>query len=60
VQIGLKTEFQRGMGRLVVFYGNSTNAPITQFTTIISPVNYLSIQIQEIASFIRPMTQVCY
>lgn len=57
IQIGLKTEFQRGMGRLVLYYGNTTNAPITQFTTIISPVNYLSIQIQEIASVIRPMAQ---
>jgi hypothetical protein len=46
------------MGRLVVYYGNTTGVPITQFTTIISPVNYLSIQVQEIASVIRPMAQV--
>lgn len=58
IQIGLKTEFQRGMGRLILHYGNTTQAPITQFATIISPVNYLSIQIQEIASVIRPMAQV--
>lgn len=41
----------------MLFYGNVTSAPITQFVTIISPVNYLSIQIQEINSVIPPRAQ---
>jgi len=57
MQIGIKSEFQRGMGRLVVYYGNTTDMLITQFTIIISPVNYLSIQIQEVPSVIQPMKQ---
>jgi len=60
MQIGIKSEFQRGMGRLVVYYGNTTDMLITQFTIIISPVNYLSIQIQEVPSVIQPMKQVLF
>jgi len=57
VQVGLKSEYQRGVGRLTLFYGNMMNAPITQFTVIITPVNYLGVQVQEIPSQIDPLQQ---
>jgi AP-2 complex subunit alpha len=57
MQIGLKSEFQRGMGRVMLYYGNTSKAPITQFATIVSPVNYLAVQVQELPSQIAPLTQ---
>lgn len=39
LQIGLKSEYKQGVGRVMLYYGNTSNSPITQFNTIIAPVN---------------------
>jgi AP-2 complex subunit alpha len=38
IQIGFKSEFQKGMGRMMLYYGNVSNVPLTSFTTVFPPV----------------------
>ncbi|KAL6076930.1 AP-2 complex subunit alpha [Balamuthia mandrillaris] len=58
LQIGLKSEYKNEQGRVMLFYGNTNpQSPLTQFTVIVPPVNYLSIQLQPISSTIAPGQQ---
>eukprot|EP01090_Pellita_catalonica_P000322 TRINITY_DN10217_c0_g1_i1.p1 TRINITY_DN10217_c0_g1~~TRINITY_DN10217_c0_g1_i1.p1 ORF type:complete len:992 (-),score=177.03 TRINITY_DN10217_c0_g1_i1:33-2840(-) len=58
LQIGLKSEYAEGKGKIMLFYGNRAAGPITSFTTLISPVIYLNIQMQQIEAVIPAGRQV--
>lgn len=35
IQIGVKSEYRQNLGRLGLFYGNKTQIPLTNFTTVL-------------------------
>lgn len=57
LQIGMKSEYQREMGRIMFYYGNSSMTPLTNFTTSITPSS-IQFQPQPTASTIAPKAQV--
>jgi len=58
LQIGMKTEYQREMGRVMFYYGNSSMGPLINFSTAILPTPYLQVQAQPVVSSIGPKAQV--
>jgi len=57
LQIGVKAEFLRDKGRLMLYYGNSSMTPLNSFQTSFSSVAGLQIQAQPVASVIPPKAQ---
>ncbi len=58
LQIGIKTEFSREMGRLMFYYGNSSMSPLSSFQTAFISVQNLQIQAQPIVNVIAPKAQI--
>lgn len=58
LQIGVKTEYQREMGRLMFYYGNSSMSPLNSFQTNFIPTQGLQIQAQPVVNVIAPKAQV--
>ena len=58
VQVGIKMEFQNHQGRLAVYVGNKTGAPMTSLATQLSPCEPLAIQSQPLANCVNPRAQV--
>lgn len=60
-QIGFKSEYQRAEGRIVLFFGNSTTMPLTQFSVTIQKVPYLDIRpVGTLANVIPSKAQIQY
>lgn len=58
VQIGFKAEFSKGMGRMMLFYGNVSNQPLDSFTTSVTDIPSLSLNLQPLRTTIEPRAQV--
>lgn len=58
LQIGVKTDFQRDVGRLMLYYGNSSMTPLNSFQTSFVPTQGLQIQAQPVVNVIGPKAQV--
>lgn len=58
LQVGIKTEFQREVGRLMFYYGNSSMSPLNSFQTSFISVPGVSLQAQPITNSIAPKAQV--
>lgn len=58
LQIGVKTDYQREVGRLMFYYGNSSMTPLNSFQTNFVPTQGLQVQAQPIVNVIGPKAQV--
>mmetsp|Transcript_40767 Transcript_40767/g.67711 ORF Transcript_40767/g.67711 Transcript_40767/m.67711 type:complete len:987 (-) Transcript_40767:172-3132(-) len=57
IQIGVKMEFQGHQGRLALFFGNKTAAPISSLATQLSPCPGVTIQASPLADTLQPRSQ---
>lgn len=58
IQIGYKSEFKSGRGRIMLFYGNVLSTPLTDVEVSISTVSGLQIEPANIGNMIEPKTQL--
>ncbi|EAL70674.1 adaptor-related protein complex 2, alpha subunit [Dictyostelium discoideum AX4] len=58
LQVGLKSEYQSGQGRLMLYYGNSSAFPLTNFNVTLNSIAGLTLQPQSIAPVIQPKAQL--
>lgn len=62
IQIGVKSEFRQNLGRLALFYGNKTSAPLTNFVPTISYLEdqaaKLSIQMKGVEPVLEAGAQI--
>eukprot|EP01112_Ceratiomyxa_fruticulosa_P020410 TRINITY_DN6936_c0_g1_i2.p1 TRINITY_DN6936_c0_g1~~TRINITY_DN6936_c0_g1_i2.p1 ORF type:complete len:1039 (-),score=240.95 TRINITY_DN6936_c0_g1_i2:138-3254(-) len=58
LQIGLKSEYQREQGRIMLFYGNSSISPLNNFRAAISPIAQVQTQLHQVPNSIAPKAQV--
>jgi len=58
IQIGFKSEFNKGMGRMMLYYGNvSQQFPLMAFSTGIPSPEYLNLNLQPVVDVVGPRTQ---
>lgn len=57
LQVGMKSQYQTGKGRMEVFFTNKTAAPFTAFNVVLPPVPYLTYQLQPPVNTIGPGQQ---
>ncbi len=58
VQIGFKSEYQQGQGRLALFFGNKTQQPLSNFSASAASTPQLTVAVaQKEAPVIEPMSQ---
>jgi len=57
VQIGFKSEYSKGMGRMMLYYGNGTPEPLTSFNAVLVAPSYLDTNLQPTGSVINSRTQ---
>jgi len=57
LQVGVQSHFFKHQGRLVLYYGNFTTGPISDFSTQISPTPALQINLQNPPLMIEPKKQ---
>jgi len=58
LQVGVKSDFSKGQGRVYIYFGNKTSAALTNFTATIPPTTYVAIQLTEpLPSTIDPNSQ---
>jgi len=57
LQIGFKSEYSKGMGRMMIYYGNTTTQPITNFRAETSSTRSVSANAQPVDTVIQPRTQ---
>ncbi len=41
IQIGFKSEYSKGMGRMMLYYGNVSGQTLTGFNSTVPPVSYI-------------------
>lgn len=62
IQIGIKSEYQQGVGRLGIFYGNKTTVPLTNFSVNVHNdpdlSSKLSFELQPISNVIENGAQI--
>eukprot|EP01113_Clastostelium_recurvatum_P008019 TRINITY_DN1375_c0_g1_i2.p1 TRINITY_DN1375_c0_g1~~TRINITY_DN1375_c0_g1_i2.p1 ORF type:complete len:1036 (+),score=302.77 TRINITY_DN1375_c0_g1_i2:111-3218(+) len=58
LQIGMKSEYQRDQGRIMLFFGNSSMTPLTNFRTGVAGIPQVQVQLQPITNTIAPKSQV--
>ncbi|XP_022173721.1 AP-2 complex subunit alpha [Myzus persicae] len=62
IQVGVKCEFKRNLGRLGLFYGNKTTIPLQNFATVLSSphlwVTKLAIQIKPVEPVLEAGAQI--
>lgn len=58
VQLGLKTEYHGFQGRLGLYIGNKTAAPLTALATQLSPNPALTVQASPVAGMVAPRQQL--
>eukprot|EP01114_Cavostelium_apophysatum_P019630 TRINITY_DN6382_c0_g1_i1.p1 TRINITY_DN6382_c0_g1~~TRINITY_DN6382_c0_g1_i1.p1 ORF type:complete len:964 (-),score=261.68 TRINITY_DN6382_c0_g1_i1:12-2903(-) len=57
LQIGFKSEYSKGMGRLMLYYGNATQGPLTNFTSSVTAPPYLNVNMPPISPVIEARAQ---
>lgn len=58
LQIGFKSEYQQGTGRLALFFGNKTPQPLSNFSASAASTAQLAVSVtQKEAAVIEPMSQ---
>jgi len=58
IRIGFKSEYSRGMGRLMLYYINLSNQPLTGFRTFVPANQSLTVNLQPIGPIIDPKSQL--
>eukprot|EP01111_Echinosteliopsis_oligospora_P009213 TRINITY_DN2665_c0_g1_i1.p1 TRINITY_DN2665_c0_g1~~TRINITY_DN2665_c0_g1_i1.p1 ORF type:complete len:1051 (+),score=302.86 TRINITY_DN2665_c0_g1_i1:172-3324(+) len=58
LQIGIKTDYQKESGRMMIYYGNSTPTQFTNFQATITSTSSVQVQAQPVVSTIAPKAQV--
>jgi len=58
IRIGFKSEYSKGMGRMMLYYINLTNQQLTGFRTFVPATSSHAIQLQPTASLIDPRGQL--
>ncbi|EGC33198.1 hypothetical protein DICPUDRAFT_56580 [Dictyostelium purpureum] len=58
LQVGLKSEYQGGQGRIMLYYGNSSAFPLTNFNVTFNSISGIQLQPQSIAPIIQPKAQI--
>jgi AP-2 complex subunit alpha len=58
IQVGIKSDFAKGQGRVYIYFGNKTNAPLTNVAATIPPTTYIAIQLTEpLPTTVEPASQ---
>jgi AP-2 complex subunit alpha len=58
IQVGIKSDFAKGQGRVYIYFGNKTDSPMTNFAATIPPTTYIAIQLTEpLANVVDPASQ---
>lgn len=57
LQIGVKSEYQKGFGQLALFFGNKSFDTLNSFSCSVSSTSYLSIQYDQTFTSIAPGSQ---
>eukprot|EP01132_Coremiostelium_polycephalum_P002027 gene2027-2494_t len=58
LQVGLKSEYQGASGRFMLYFGNCSQFPLTNFNVTYNSVPALQLQPQSIAPVIQPKAQI--
>jgi len=58
LQVGFKSEYSKGMGRIMVYYGNVSAFAISSFRTSVAAGSNLNTNLQPVKDIIEPRTQV--
>jgi len=58
IQIGYKSEYSNGLGRMMIYYGNTSGHQLSQFRTIVTSTPFVSLNAQPVAPVIDPRTQM--
>lgn len=58
IQIGIKSDFSKGQGRVYIYIGNKTNASLTNVAATIPPTTFIAIQLVEpLPTTVEPASQ---
>lgn len=58
LQVGFKSEYQHGQGRMMLFFGNKTQHAFSSFVIVVPPMGFLAMQTQQqVMPIIDPATQ---
>lgn len=58
LQVGIKSDFQKGQGRVYIYFGNKSQGPLTSFTATIPPTTFIAVQLVEpLNSTVEPSSQ---
>ena len=58
LQVGLKSDYAKGQGRVYIYFGNKSSAPLTNFVATIPPTTYIAIQLTEpLPNVVEPGSQ---
>ncbi|PRP81516.1 hypothetical protein PROFUN_10878 [Planoprotostelium fungivorum] len=58
IQIGFKSEYSNGLGRMMLYYGNTSGFQLTNFRTTVVSVPFLNVNAQPVGPVIEPRTQL--
>jgi AP-2 complex subunit alpha len=58
LQIGLKSQYTKGAGRVMLYYGNVTPMPLTQFRAVVASVDFVRTDAQPVKDRIEPKEQL--
>jgi len=58
IQIGYKSEYSNGLGRMMIYYGNTSGTQLNQFRAVVTSAPFVSLNAQPVASVIEPRTQM--
>lgn len=58
LQVGVKSDFAKGQGRVYIYFGNKSSVPLTNFVATIPPTTYIAIQLTEpLPNVVEPGSQ---
>lgn len=58
IQVGMKSDYAKGQGRVYIYFGNKSSAPFTNFVATIPPTTYIAIQLTEpLPNVVEPGSQ---
>jgi AP-2 complex subunit alpha len=58
IQIGFKSEYSQGVGRMMLYYGNVTSQPLQSFATSFSTQPSIILNAQPVGNVVEPRTQM--
>jgi len=58
IQIGFKSEYSQGQGRMMLFFGNGTSESLQSFTTTFSTQPSFTFNVQPVGNMVEPRAQL--